>query len=216
MLFSVVFTLAAGFPAVSEPQSTGTKQTPGWKKSPSIAVIATERDPRASAIRTAVNFWNVELKNLGTAFRLGSLTYSDVVDPDAEIGPFAVRDLEALRSLYDTKTRSFPFPEGARRTTGDIVLALSNRSARSFTAYSGRRILIVIALEWTPAPFVIAHELGHAIGLGHNSISSALMCSVDCKAGYTSRIPTLVDEEKAKLLEMYPPDWLPSVPFGWR
>jgi Matrixin len=212
MVFSVVFALAAGFPAVGKAQSTRT----GWKKSPAIAVISTEKDARASAIRTAVNFWNVELAQLGTAFRLGSVTYSDAVDPDEEIGPFAVRNMEALRSLYNPSTRSYPFPEGVRRTSGDIILALSNRSAHSFIARSDRRVLIVIAHEWTPAAVVIAHEFGHAIGLDHNDIPAALMCGTGCKRGYTGRIPALVDEEKAKILEMYPPNWVPTVPFGWR
>lgn len=216
MLFSVVFALAAGLPAVGKAQSIRTNQVWAWKKSPAIAVISTERDPRASAIRTAVNFWNFELAKLGTAFRLGSVTYSDAVDPDEEIGPFAVWNLEALGSLYNPSTRSYPFPEGVRRTSGDIVLVLSNRSAHSFTVYSGRRILIVIAHEWTPAPVIIAHELGHAIGLNHNNVQTALVCGVDCKRGYTSRIPGLVDEEKAKILEMYPPDWVATEPFGWR
>ena len=151
-LFSVVFTLAAGLPAVSEAQSTGTNRASGWKKSPTIAVISTERDARAPAIRTAVNFWNYELAQLGTAFRLGSVTYNDVVDPDGEIGPFAVKDTEAMQGLYDPKARSYPFPEAVRRTFGDIVVALSNRSARSFTAPSSHRALIVIAHVGLPPP----------------------------------------------------------------
>src|SRR5262245_567470 len=60
---------------------------------------------------------------------------------------------------------------------------------------------------------VIAHELGHAIGLSHNADPTMLMCGrpapcrPDAFQSYTKRFFPLTDEEKARLVQMYPTNW---------
>ena len=60
---------------------------------------------------------------------------------------------------------------------------------------------------------VIAHELGHAIGLRHNADATKLMCGrpapcrPDAFAADTPRYFPLTAEEKARLLAMYPANW---------
>ncbi len=60
---------------------------------------------------------------------------------------------------------------------------------------------------------VIAHELGHAIGLGHNSNPAMLMCGrpAPCRPGlFMSRTPhyfPLSAADRSKLVAMYPVSW---------
>ena len=60
---------------------------------------------------------------------------------------------------------------------------------------------------------VIAHELGHAIGIGHNANPALLMCGrpAPCRPGlFASQTPRyfpLSEEERSRLLGMYPPGW---------
>jgi hypothetical protein len=102
----------------------------------------------------------------------------------------------------------------------DVIVALSHARFNSFTFGWPVARKVVVGIESNETypltlPYVarnvIAHELGHVIGLSHSDDAGSLMCS---RAGCHWPFPTeaffpLTAIEKAKLLEMYPRGWRP-------
>jgi hypothetical protein len=210
--------LVAVLPAsgYAQPSSSSPFPWAPWKDIPSIAVISAEDDYRLSAVREAIDFWNAEFSKLGSPFRLGHVTY--VVENDPPGGPPYLRDPLAgktLGRLAKTLSRMAP--------AGDVIVALSNESDfRAFTSATRdlQKVMVPIPdlrahMRMLPglARNVVAHELGHVIGLDHNVDAMVLMCGKPWCArldipneGFLS----ITESEKTKLLEMYPPNWQPQ------
>jgi hypothetical protein len=194
-----------------------------WKKIPSIAVVSTEDDPRLRAVREAVDFWNGELSKLAIPFRLGAIVHITGVIP--------VGDLYVLRPDLLSRDGRPPLrpalADSIWRVKGDVIVALSDTRFNSFTFGWPVVQKVVVGIQSNQtypltlpngARNVIAHELGHVIGLSHNDDAGSLMCG---RAGCHWPFPTeaffpLTAIEKAKLLEMYPRGWQPQPLRRWK
>ena len=105
-------------------------------------------------------------------------------------------------------------PEAVIAVRGDIVLLLSTERILSFAwpIDGPSRFLVAVRSDRisplndpSTARNVIAHELGHTLGLTHNTQPGTLMCG-SCELGMpgeaTGFLP-LTDDERARLRELH-------------
>jgi len=144
----------------------------------SITVVGVEsHDSRLVAIKEAISFWNQELEKQGVSIRLGPISY--VNNPN--LGN-AIRQLSEASDIEQKRKIALKF----RHIPGDIIIIiiLSERDMVSFAMnLTDRKGLIEIHRPDTlPLSLpnvtrnVVAHEIGHILGLSHNSEPTELMC----------------------------------------
>jgi hypothetical protein len=173
----------------------------------SVAVIGPDNDPRVLAVKEAVAHWNDELAELGASMRFGPVTRSDGPRPDED----------TLRAISDNTISSSWFGGGMpdlHPYHADVVifLATSDLISVGFAPHRNRPGMIILREADDPplsmsnvARNVVAHELGHVLGLSHNDDRALLMCGrpASCRP-FVYRSPELrwfplSDEEKAYL-----------------
>lgn len=188
-----------------------------WRHTPTlVAISSAESDPRLSLVDEAVAFWNKTLEEIGSGFRLGAV--------ERLVQPVPEDALQALSRSVVGGSRPVDVPPALRNPPRDLTILLGDSDFVSFAGpfdSTSKRVVGIRASHLPPmnqpnvGRNVIAHELGHAIGLGHNDDPAKLMCGrpASCRPNLfrsdAPRLFPLTDDEKRQLLRMYPADWKP-------
>ena len=203
-----VFLLAAALLA-----SEAKAQFGPWPKPPTIVILAAEGDPRIALVDEAIAYWNRVFEEVGSPFRLPAATRNTLPIPE--------HALQEMSDAIVSGRRPVPVPEALRSLPGDLTIALAQSAFISFAGPfdpDGKRVVGIRSSDSWPltmpnvARNVIAHELGHAIGLRHNADPAKLMCGrpAPCRPpDFASRRPhifPLTEDERRALLRMYPPE----------
>jgi hypothetical protein len=186
LVLGVALSLVSAYSAQAQPRGVdGVALT----KVPRILIsVGQSGDARVPLVHAAVSHWNSLLAGMGSGFRLGPVSVggSAAGQPGAIV--VVLSDGE-----FVSHVRRLPGGQGAIamiRNTNGPPTSLPNVMRN-----------------------VIAHELGHAIGIGHNSDPAMLMCGrpAPCRPGlFASQTPRyfpLSAGDRSKLLAMYPPGW---------
>jgi hypothetical protein len=154
-----------------------------------VIVVSSASDARVPLVRGGVAYWNKVLAGIGSGFRLGAVAIGNA-SVSGEPGKIVV---VLSDDEFISHVRRLPNGQGA------VAMIRNDRGPPMSRPNVARN--------------VIAHELGHAIGLGHNSNPALLMCGrpAPCRPGlFASPAPRyfpLSADERSKLLAMYPPGW---------
>jgi hypothetical protein len=182
-----------------------------WRKIPSVTAVSAEDDVRLPLVAEALDFWNAQLLRLNIVFRLGPVTHL--------VGMVPAADIQAVRRTTSSRRVA---PDSIAQVPGDVVVVLSDASFQGFAFgwAAPRKVLAAIPSDRVhpnvESRNVIAHELGHAIGLGHDDHPNSLMCGGPwCHSIFPSEgFFALTEADAAKLLELYPQNWQPER--GWK
>ena len=183
-----------------------------------IAVVGADpADPRRQAIAEAIEFWNMQFAEIGAGVRLGPINAAVQLVPDSALVALSESVVGPARS--GTRATA-DFPAELTPLPGDIIVALSTADFVSFgrPVGPGRKGLVGLSRPDIPPrslPNVmrnlVAHELGHVLGLRHNDDPAMLMCGrpAPCRPGLfasnTKRFFPLTAADKAALRGRWPP-----------
>ncbi len=217
----IVLAMLLAGAAAGRVDAQGTGAGTAWTVVPDVVVIGAADDPRQRQVRDAVAYWNERLEAIGSGFRLGSVSRIERPLPADEL-----RQLSA-RMVVGPVGPDAVTP-GLRELPGDIAVVLTDLPLVSFAGPMalGRRVVAIRDHALPPmnlpnvARNVIAHEIGHAIGLLHHDDPALLMCGrpAPCRPdGYASPVERffgLAEQDRQALLRLYPPSWEPARPRG--
>ena len=211
--------IAAGFRSSSHAQSLPSQVARGWcgRKSPRSSSYRPRTISEYEAIREAVDFWNAEFAQLGSPFRFGAIVRS--------FRSISAGHLVALKA----KSLSPSLVNSMREANGDVIVVLSDDAGFNPFAFPSpalRKVLVAIP-SFRKYPFwpaaarnVVAHELGHARWIGPQRRCSIADVRRNCPVRLSDfpiiGFAPLTSADKAKLLEMYPPNWQSNPSRRWK
>lgn len=181
-----------------------------------VVLVPTMDDDRLDPSSQAIAFWNDRLAELGVETGLS--------DPTVLVDAPIVRTLENYARQVATRAVGLPGgayepapPTDLTELDGDIVVLLSRQDIMSYAwpmpRVSPLRYFVVIRAVRGPyrhdpmvSRHVVAHELGHALGLDHNAEPHTLMCGpcqpLTAEPDATGFLP-LTDGDRARLRELH-------------
>ena len=180
-----------------------------------VSVVGDTTDARLSAAREAIAFWNREFQRLGRKTHFDSATVGATRIPDSLLRSAS----QETGSIFGRGPATTRLVGSLANVPADIVIALSQTDLISFSVRwrSGSRGVVGIRRADIPpltlpntVRNVIAHEIGHVLGLDHNRDSTTLMCGrpASCRpaafASDSARVFPLTPADERRLQERWP------------
>lgn len=184
---------------------------------PSVLVLVpSAADDRLASAHEAIAFWNDRLAELGVETRFAESRVVVESPVERAVENYA-RQVAQRATRLPAGDAEPPPPAALVDLDADVVLLLSRQDILSFAwplpRVSPPRYLVVIRRVRGPyrtdpmvTKHVVAHELGHALGLDHNAEPHTLMCGpcqpLTAEPDATGFLP-LTAGDRARLVELH-------------